>query len=256
MPKARALQQSSLRACASNPATLPEASNASSAAHFEAASRLIEPGFRPTPASRTLALMDTMAERPDDGVLMLRFRDGDQRAFAMLYERHKAALFRYLQRMCRSPETADDLFQETWSRVILSAERYEVRAQFKTYLFRIAHNCAIDHFRRSGRQPVDRAQDVTQMQELLPGVAYEQPEARTSELQLQADFRRALQDLPPEQRETFVLYEESGLGLEEIGNITGVAMETAKSRLRYAVSKLRAALHQHQPVRAVSGVQS
>jgi RNA polymerase sigma-70 factor (ECF subfamily) len=224
---------------------------------FDPPRRVIEPGFRPAPASRTLAAMDTMAERPDDdGALMLRFREGDQRAFEMLYERHKAGLYRYLQRMCRSPETADDLFQEAWSRVILSAERYEVRAQFKTYLFRIAHNCAIDHFRRSGRQPVDRAHDVTQLQEVLPGVSHEQPEARASELQLQADFRRALQELPPEQRETFVLYEESGLGLEEIGNITGVAMETAKSRLRYAVSKLRAALRQHQPLRAVSGVQS
>jgi RNA polymerase sigma-70 factor, ECF subfamily len=94
------------------------------------------------------------------------------------------------------------------------------------------------------------------LQEVLPGVCHEQPEARASEQQLQADFRRALQSLPAEQRETFVLYEESGLGLEEIGDITGVAMETAKSRLRYAVSKLRAALRQHQPLRAVSGVQS
>src|SRR5688500_1355134 len=105
-----------------------------------------------------------MALPADDGSLMLRFRDGDQRAFEVLYERHKAPLYRYLQRMCRSPETAADLFQEAWSRVILSAERYQVRAQFKTYLFRIAHNCAMDHFRRSGRQPVDWAHDVTQLQ--------------------------------------------------------------------------------------------
>lgn len=217
---------------------------------------LIGPGFRPSPTSRTLAAMDTMAESPDDGALMLRFRDGDQRAFEALYQRHRAALYRYLQRMCRNPQTADDLFQETWSRVILSAERYQVRAQFKTYLFRIARNCTIDHLRRSGRQPVDRAHDVTQLEEVLPGVSHEQPEVRASELQLQADFRRALQELPPEQRETFVLYEESGLGLEEIGNVTGVAMETAKSRLRYAVTKLRAALRQHQPQRAAASVPS
>jgi len=204
-----------------------------------------------------LAVMDTTAATPvDDGSLMLRYRDGDRQAFDLLYQRHKVALYRYLQRMCRSPETADDLFQEVWSRVIVSAERYEVRAQFKTYLFRIAHNCTIDYFRRSGRQPVDRAHDVTQLQDALPGLSHEQPEAQASELQLQADFRQALQQLPAEQRETFVLYEESGLGLEEIGNITGVGVETAKSRLRYAVTKLRAALRQHQPVRAASSVQS
>ena len=201
--------------------------------------------------------MDTMADTPaDDGALMLRYRNGDAQAFETLYQRHKQALYRYLHRMCRSPETADDLFQEVWSRVIVSAERYEVRAQFKTYLFRIAHNCAIDHFRRSGRQPVDGAHDVMDMQEVLPGVTHEQPEVRASEQQLQDDFRRALQQLPAEQRETFVLYEESGLGLEEIGNVTGVAMETAKSRLRYAVTKLRAALRQHQPQRAAASVPS
>lgn len=200
--------------------------------------------------------MDTEDSPDADGALMLRFRDGDRQAFELLYQRHKTALFRYLQRMCRSPETADDLFQEVWSRVILSAERYQVRAQFKTYLFRIAHNCAIDHFRHSGRQPVDHAHDVSELQDALPGRAHEQPEAQASEQELRADFRRALQELPAEQRETFVLYEESGLGLEEIGNITGVPMETAKSRLRYAVTKLRTALRQHQPQRAISGVQS
>jgi RNA polymerase sigma-70 factor, ECF subfamily len=187
---------------------------------------------------------------------MLRFRAGEAQAFEVLYQRHKPALYRYLQRMCRSPETADDLFQEAWSRFILSAERYEVRAQFKTYLFRIAHNCAIDHFRRSQRQGLGHAYDVTEIQDELPGVAHEQPEAQASEQQLQADFRRALQQLPQEQRETFVLYEESGLGLEEIGSITGVAMETAKSRLRYAVAKLRTALRQHQPLKAAARVQS
>ena len=218
---------------------------------------MIEPGFRPPLASRTLAAMDAMAGAPlDDGSLMLRYRDGDAQAFEVLYQRHKTALYRYLQRMCRSPETADDLFQEVWSRVIVSAERYEVRAQFKTYLFRIAHNCTIDHFRRSGRQPVDRAHDVSELQEALPGGSHEQPDAQASEQQLHADFRQALQQLPPEQRETFVLYEESGLGLEEIGHITGVGTETAKSRLRYAVTKLRAALRQHQPPRVAASVPS
>ena len=187
---------------------------------------------------------------------MLRYRDGDAQAFELLYQRHQQALYRYLQRMCRSPETADDLFQEVWSRIIVSAERYEVRAQFKTYLFRIAHNCTIDHFRRSGRQPVDRAHDVELLQDALPGLSHEQPEAQASEQQLHADFRRALQQLPAEQRETFVLYEESGLGLEEIGTITGVGVETAKSRLRYAVGKLRTALRQHQPARAAASVPS
>lgn len=180
----------------------------------------------------------------EDGALMLRYRDGDVHAFEILYARHKNALYRYLQRMCRDPEAANDLFQEVWGKVIASRDRYEVRAQFNTFLFRIAHNCAIDYFRRSGRQ---QAQDVADLEEELPGAAAAHPDAQLSEAQLQAAYRDALLQLPQEQRDVFVLYEETGLSLEDIGKLTGVAMETAKSRLRYAVGKLRASLRRYAP---------
>lgn len=192
----------------------------------------------------------------DDATLMLRYRDGDARAFELLYERHKGPLYRYLQRMCGRREVADDLFQEVWSKVIASRGRYEARAQFNTFLFRIAHNCAVDYFRRSGRPHERAAQDVDDLAEELGAVEHEQPDAALVEAQVREDFRRALAELPPEQRDVFVLYEESGLTLEEIGRITGVAMETAKSRLRYAVGKLRIALRQHRPGHLEPSVQS
>jgi RNA polymerase sigma-70 factor (ECF subfamily) len=188
----------------------------------------------------------------DDSALMLRYRDGDLRAFEALYARHKGALYRYLQRLCRDPDVASDLFQEVWSRVIASRERYEVRAQFNTFLFRIAHNCAVDYFRRAGKMPAGQVADVTELEEVLAGDESDRPEAQLSEAQVRAAFKRALDELPAEQRDVFVLYEESGLSLEEIGNVTGVAMETAKSRLRYAVGKLRAALKHHQPASVAS----
>lgn len=206
--------------------------------------------------------MELTAEAPvtvavtDDATLMLRYRDGDARAFELLYERHKGPLYRYLQRMCGRREVADDLFQEVWSKVIASRSRYEARAQFNTFLFRIAHNCAVDYFRRRGRPHEGAAQDVDDLAEQLDAVEHEQPDAALSETQVRNDFRRALAELPPEQRDVFVLYEESGLTLEEIGRITGVAMETAKSRLRYAVGKLRTALRQHRPRHLEPSVQS
>jgi RNA polymerase sigma-70 factor (ECF subfamily) len=192
----------------------------------------------------------------DDTTLMLRYRDGDARAFELLYERHKGPLYRYLQRMCGRREVADDLFQEVWSKVIASRSRYEVRAQFNTFLFRIAHNCAIDYLRRSGRPHENAAQDIDDVAEQIGGAEHERPDAALSEAQVRSDFRRALAELPAEQRDVFVLYEESGLTLEEIGRITGVAMETAKSRLRYAVGKLRTALHEHRPRHLEPSVQS
>lgn len=202
----------------------------------------------PGPEPKTAAPLPA-AVAETDAALMLRYRDGDARAFEVLYERHKGALYRYLLRMCRHQETANDLFQEVWSKVIASRERYEARAQFNTFLFRIAHNCAIDHFRRAGRQHADRTDDVTELEDQLAGAESERPEAQLSERQVRDSFQQALLQLPAEQRDVFVLYEETGLSLEEIGNITGVAMETAKSRLRYALNKLRAALQQHRPGR-------
>ena len=109
---------------------------------------------------------------------------------------------------------------------------------------------------RSGRPQERFAQDVDEIAEELGGAEHERPDSAASEAQLREDFREALGQLPPEQRDVFVLYEESGLSLEEIGKITGVAMETAKSRLRYAVSKLRAALRQHRPRALEPGVSS
>jgi RNA polymerase sigma-70 factor, ECF subfamily len=188
----------------------------------------------------------------DDSALMLRYRDGDVRAFETLYARHKGPLYRYLQRLCRDPEVANDLFQEVWGKVIASRERYEVRAQFNTFLFRIAHNCAVDYFRRTGRVPASHVADVDELEEVLPGNDADRPETQLSEMQVKVAFKQALDALPSEQRDVFVLYEESGLSLEEIGKVTGVAMETAKSRLRYAVSKLRTALKHYQPASMAS----
>ncbi|HKR36278.1 MAG TPA: RNA polymerase sigma factor [Steroidobacteraceae bacterium] len=216
----------------------------------------MELGSVPSVDAVALAEAPPAVASTDDATLMLRYRDGDARAFEILYERHKGPLYRYLQRMCGRREVADDLFQEVWSKVIASRSRYEARAQFNTFLFRIAHNCAVDHFRRSGRPHERAAQDIDDVAEQIGGAEHERPDAALAEAQVRSDFRRALEQLPAEQRDVFVLYEESGLTLEEIGRITGVAMETAKSRLRYAVGKLRAALKQHRPRHFEPSVQS
>jgi RNA polymerase sigma-70 factor, ECF subfamily len=180
----------------------------------------------------------------DDGELMLRYASGDLRAFEALYGRHRSALYRYLARHTRDPEVANDIFQEVWSRVITSRSRYEPRAKFSTFLYRIAHNCFIDHCRRaSARQ--DRANVSNEdfdLEKALPAPIADLPDARAEHAQTLTRYRAALAALPADQRDTFLLYEESGLTLEEIGSITGVSMETAKSRLRYALSKLRNAL--------------
>jgi RNA polymerase sigma-70 factor (ECF subfamily) len=192
---------------------------------------------------RTLA----STERNDDALeedsnLMLRYAKGEARAFDTLYSRHKAPLYRYLLRQCRDRAVADDLFQDVWDRVIRTRRQYQVRAKFATFLYRIAHNCAIDQFRQRARRRDDQSEPVEDSSEMLAAPYSERPEQQVADQQFRDAFRRALDALPDEQRAVFVLYEESGLGLDEIGEITGVGMETAKSRLRYAVGKLRKAL--------------
>jgi RNA polymerase sigma-70 factor (ECF subfamily) len=196
--------------------------------------------FRRPQAARTVRPMADV----DDGELMLRYAGGDLRAFETLYRRHRNPLYRYLARHTRDPEIANDLFQEVWSKVIASRARYEPRAKFSTFLYRVAHNCFIDHCRRaSGR--AERAtvnSDDFDLENVLPAAAADLPDARAEHAQTLARYRAALAALPAEQRDAFLLYEESGLSLGEIGQITGVSMETAKSRLRYALAKLRAAM--------------
>ncbi|HTE41347.1 MAG TPA: RNA polymerase sigma factor [Steroidobacteraceae bacterium] len=195
--------------------------------------------FRSVQMSRRLPAMDTAT---DDAELMLQYAAGNARAFDILYERHKGPLYRYLLRQCRNNTAADDLFQEVWGRVISHRKRYQARAKFATFLYRIAHNCAIDQFRLRARRREAFCERVEDSIDILVAPTAERPDRQLADAQFRAAFQRALDALPDDQRTVFLLYEESGLSLDEIGEIAGVGMETAKSRLRYAVGKLRKAL--------------
>ena len=175
----------------------------------------------------------------DDVDLMLRYRDGDTEAFARLYSRHKAGLYRYLLRHVRNAGIASDLFQEVWSRLIATRARYEPRAKFATFLFHIAHNCAMDFFRRSSTHAEPGTEHDLSVAEAPEHL---RPDRVAEFAERQSALLAALAALPREQRETFVLYEESGLSVEEIARVTDVPAETAKSRLRYAVRKLKSSL--------------
>lgn len=181
-------------------------------------------------------------ERDDDSGLMLRYARGDLVAFTQLYERHKASLYRYLLRHTRRRDVADDLFQEVWSRVIASRARYQPLAKFSTFLFSIAHNCFIDSCRRAGNAPTAHADDLEDHEHALTDSEHRGPEREAHSAQIAERLRAALARLPDEQREVFLLHEEGGLSLDEIAELTSVGMETAKSRLRYALAKLRQAL--------------
>lgn len=178
-----------------------------------------------------------MTASPTDAALMLRYRDGDVAAFETLYRRHKDGLYRYLLGLCLNRETAEDLYQEVWSRIVKARLRYRPTAKFTTYLYRIGHNCFIDHVRRNKRYVLGPTVDPEHGADDAPS-----PEQQTERALARRRLLVALGDLPAEQRDVFLLYEEAGLGLDDIATVTGVNRETAKSRLRYANSKLSRAL--------------
>jgi RNA polymerase sigma-70 factor (ECF subfamily) len=187
-------------------------------------------------------MLPTMDSPDDDAGLMLRYRDGDAAAFGALYAQYKGPLYRYLLRHVRNAGAAADLFQEVWSHLVATRSRYEPRAKFATFLFHIAHNCAIDFFRRDVKMRGDVTQDLDHAL-LEPEVPEHQRPDRVAEFaEQQSALLAAVAALPHEQREAFLLREETGLSVEEIARVTDVPIETAKSRLRYAIRKLKKSL--------------
>ena len=197
-----------------------------------------EPRFAPPKRARRVAAVSD----DEDAQLMLAYARGEMRSFETLYSRHRAALYRYLVRQARDTEIANDLFQEVWSRVIVNRARYEPRAKFRTFLFTLAHNCFIDHCRRAKSRPQGLGVEDADAADLLAAGDDARPDFELERDESSRRYRAALATLPPEQRDVYLLHEESELSLEEIAHVTGVGAETAKSRLRYAVGKLKAAL--------------
>jgi RNA polymerase sigma-70 factor (ECF subfamily) len=165
---------------------------------------------------------------------MQAYAGGDAAAFEALYRRHKDPLYRYFLRHLASPDHAAELFQDVWKNLIQARARYRPDAPFGAFLFKLAHNRLMDHFR--AQRP------TTEVPEDLPAPEHERPDHAVARHAEASRLLRALSLLPPEQREVIVLREERELTLEQIAEIQGVGRETVKSRLRYALAKLREVL--------------
>lgn len=171
---------------------------------------------------------------------MLAYAGGEARAFEALYTRHRGTVYRFLLRSVSRRDLADELFQDTWSRVISARDRYRPDAKFSTWLLQIAHNLLIDGFRRN--RPEETGEHAELAMQLAENDESERPDRVLSEFEQSRQLQRALSALPDDQRGAFLLRVENGLSVEEIAEVTQVGRETAKSRLRYALEKLREAL--------------
>ena len=174
---------------------------------------------------------------PSAAAWLLAYGRGEVRAFESLYGRHRGTLYRFLMRQLGDRAAADEIFQEVWSRVIAVRERYRPEAKFTTWLLQIAHNLVVDLHRR--QRPQVGAAEAEALFRNLDAPEEQRPERVLGEFEQRRRLQRALEDMPAEQREAFVMRMEWGLGLEDIAAVTGAGHETVKSRLRYALAKIR-----------------
>jgi len=206
----------------------------------------------PLDTARRMHLRNAEMEPRTDEALMRAYGQGDARAFEALYARHKGATYRYFLRHAGGDTaTADELHQDLWVRVIGARERYEAQAKFSTWLYTLARHRLVDHWRsRHGVSLASLEDDAILMQAEESAAASRDVDDDPLHASIDAETRRrlvaALADVPPLQRDAFLLHIEGGLSLDEIASLTATSGETVKSRLRYAYRRLRDTLEDLQ----------
>lgn len=178
------------------------------------------------------------ASEEEDLSLLRAYARGDAAAMDRLVDRHAGRVYAFVLRFTGDAATAEDLTQEAWLRVLRSAGAFEGRSRFTTWLFTVARSVCLDHLRRVQRRS-ERLPRVTEegALEAVEGPA-SAPLQRLAREELAEQVLQALGDLPDAQREVFLLREE-GLSMAEIAALQEVSLDTAKSRLRYALTSVR-----------------
>lgn len=186
-----------------------------------------------------------------DEVLMMRYQQGEVRAFEILLERHRKPVFNFLLRYVRTRATAEDLLQEVFLRVIKGAEKYQRQAKFTTWLYTIARNLCVDHSRRQKHRkaqsldaPLTSDSDSGSLMDVI-GDQQIGSDRRAVSSQLGDKLKTAIDGLSDEQREVFLMREFLDMPFKEIAEVVGVPENTVKSRMRYALEKLRMELEEY-----------
>ena len=187
------------------------------------------------------AAMNPAALSGADDVIV-RMRRGDPDALTAIISRYQHRLYRYLLRLVREPAVAEDLFQQTWLRVMERIGRYDARRNFESWLFSVAHNLAVDYWRTKRGESLD--DDGEYGEARVARLRTGEPDAleRLLDFERGAIIAASMGTLPGIHREVLTLRFEEGMKLEEIAEVAGIPLATVKSRLRRALEGLRAAM--------------
>jgi RNA polymerase sigma-70 factor (ECF subfamily) len=196
-------------------------------------------------------LSERGASDVSDETLMVRYQRGDQNAFSALVRRHQGPLYNFALRQLRAPSAAEEVVQDAFVRVVQSATEFKHEARFSTWLYTITRNLCIDQMRKRAHrrhpsldEPGDGEDGPTLGERTPDSRASVEREATGSELR--GRIADAVELLPDDQREVFLMREVANLPFKEIAEITGVPENTVKSRMRYALERLQEALSEYE----------
>ena len=182
-----------------------------------------------------------------DAVLVKNYIAGDESALTILINRHQSKIYGFIYSKISDRDISDDIFQDTFIKVIktLKLNSYNEEGKFLPWVMRIAHNLIIDHFRKNKKMPMYRETEefsiFSIMSDNVPNI-----ESRLITEQVESDLRKLIEELPEEQKEVLKMRIYQDLSFKEISELTGVSINTALGRMRYALMNIRKVIDKNQ----------
>jgi len=182
-----------------------------------------------------------------DALLVKRYVDGDENALTVLINRHQSKIFGFIYSKISDRDISNDIFQDTFIKVIrtLKSKSYNEEGKFLPWVMRIAHNLIIDHFRRNKKMPMFRETEEFSIFSIMSDNSLT-IENKIIQDQVEIDLRKLIEELPADQKEVLIMRMYQDMSFKEISELTGVSINTALGRMRYALMNMRKVIDKHQ----------
>jgi RNA polymerase sigma-70 factor (ECF subfamily) len=193
--------------------------------------------------------MSVPLTKEKDSVLVKGYIDGCERSLAVLIERHKLKIYNFIYSKVADRDISEDIFQDTFIKVIKTLRKgsYHEEGKFLPWVMRISHNLIIDHFRKSNRIPIFDSKDEFDIFQII-GDDVPNIESNMIDKQVVEDLKKLIIELPEDQREVLTMRLYKDMSFKEIAEVTGVSINTALGRMRYAVINIRKLIEENQIV--------
>lgn len=182
-----------------------------------------------------------------DSLLVNQYIQGDENALSVLINRHQSKIFGFIYSKIADRDISDDIFQDTFIKVIrtLKSQSYNEEGKFLPWVMRIAHNLIIDHYRKNKKMPMFRETEEFSIFSIMTDDSLT-IENKIIQNQVEVDLRKLIEELPADQKEVLIMRMYQDMSFKEISEMTGVSINTALGRMRYALMNMRKVIDKHQ----------